>query len=73
MYALIKDSSSLTILSVKGLKFHLITSTVGAENPSYGPSPPITIFSEKLRSIPSAVISYLPRIMLYLPLVGLSL
>ena len=42
---------------------------MGDKHPLYGPSTPIMTFSEKLRSSPSAVIRYLPRIISYLPLV----
>ena len=71
-YVLIKDYSSLTLLSVKGLNSYVLTSNIGAEYPLNGPSPPEIIFSETLRSNPKAVSKSLPRIILYLLLVDLS-
>ena len=71
-YVLIKDYSSLTLLSVKVLKSYVLTSTIGADHPLNDPSPPKIIFSETLRSNPKAVSKSLPRIILYLLLVDLS-
>ena len=65
-YELINNSYCLTVLSVIYVKSEFLKSTMDVEHPSYGTSPPITKLSENLRSIPSAVSGYLPRIIPYL-------
>ena len=68
---LIKDYSGLTLLSIKGLKSYVLTSTIGADHPLNVPSPPNMMISENLTSNPKAVSNSLPSIILYLPLVDL--
>ena len=72
-YEFIKDSYGLTVLSVIYFKSQLLTSTIGAEHPSYGTSPSIITLIEHLRSSPKAVSSYLLRIISYLLLVDSSM
>ena len=71
-YELIKEYSGLTVLSVKDVKLQLLTPTMDDKHPSYIPLWTMITLPENLRSSPSAVISSLPRIMLYLPLVDSS-
>ena len=71
-YVLIKGSSGLTLLSVKVLKSYVLTSTIGADHPLNGPSPPNMMFSENLRYNPKEVSKYLPGIIPYLLLVDLA-
>ena len=72
-YALIKDSSGLTLLFVKDLEAYVLTSNIGADHPLNDTSPPKVMFSENLRFNNKAVGKYLPRIILYLLLVDLDM
>ena len=47
----------------------MLTSTIGADHPSYGTSTSSMVISKELRSIPNAVSRYLPMIISYLSLV----
>ena len=69
-YGFTKDSSGLTVLSVIDSKSWLLTSAMCVDHPPYVPSPPIMMLSENLISSPNAVSRFLPRIILYLPLVN---
>ena len=71
-YTLIKDSSGLTLFSVKGLNSYVLTSTIGADHLLNGPSPLKMMLSENLIFNPKAVSKYLPRIIPYLLLVDLA-
>ena len=71
-YALIKDSSGLTLLYIKSLKSYVMMSTIGADHPMNFPSPPKIMFSKNLRYNPKEVSKSLPRIISYLLLVDLA-
>ena len=71
-YALIEESSGLTLWSVKVLNSYVMISTIGADHPLNCPSTPNMIFSKNLRYNPKSVSKSLPRIILYLLLANLS-